>query len=149
MCRTIPWSNSRMDVYITRRNNLAALVNSMFDGNQAKLGAKIGVKQPQVNRWLSTSTASPRKISETSARHIEAKLGLPKGVLDDQRGCSNIVRPTQRKVVDEFFWLMENGDDTAKQTIAFIVDSLMTQAKSKNEKPSVELPATRKGLKKA
>lgn len=147
MRRFKPWSNSRVDIYATRQKNLAALVNTMADGNQAKLGSLIGVKQPQMNRWLSNSTASPRKISETSARHIEAKLGLPKGAMDDQRGCLNVVRPVQRKVIDNFFWLMENGDDTAKQTLAVIVDSLMTQASTPVDKPTVELPTTRKGHK--
>lgn len=122
-----PCSNSRVDVYAIRQKNLAALVNTLFDGNQARLGTAIGVKQPQVNRWLSNSTASPRKISESSARQIEIKLGLPKGGLDETGGVA--LRPIQRKAIDDFFWIMENGEEKEKSILLATVDAIKSAYK--------------------
>jgi DNA-binding transcriptional regulator YdaS (Cro superfamily) len=65
-----------------RRQNLARLIASRFGGNQTHFARALGVKPPQVNRWVSTTAADPRSISEQSARAVEAACGLPPGWLD-------------------------------------------------------------------
>lgn len=71
-----------MDTYQARRANLLRLINDDFDGNQTALAAAVGVKPPQVNRWVSETASEKRRITEDSARHIEEKCRKPLGWLD-------------------------------------------------------------------
>lgn len=81
MCRGLPLNHS-MDIYEIRRARLQALIAQRCAGNQATLSSKTGIKAPQINRWLSSGTKDPRRITETSARNIEHKMGLPSGWMD-------------------------------------------------------------------
>lgn len=78
----VPAKNRGMDVYETRRRNLQNLVKTRFSNSQADLADAVGIKPPQVNRWLSKTTSDPRKISERSARQIETALNISPGWLD-------------------------------------------------------------------
>ena len=62
-----------MDTYQARRANLLRLIDEDFDGNQTAFAAAVGVKPPQVNRWVSETASEKRRITEDSARRIEEK----------------------------------------------------------------------------
>ncbi|WP_369064758.1 helix-turn-helix domain-containing protein [Burkholderia gladioli] len=71
-----------MDIYAHRRRHLKSLIDTEFNGSQKEFAEHIGVKAPQVSRWLSGTTSDARNISEASARAIEAKCGKLAGWLD-------------------------------------------------------------------
>lgn len=71
-----------MDTYESRRANLQMLIDREFGGNQAALATVLGLKPPQVNRWLSSTAKDTRKITEESARRIERACGKEDGWLD-------------------------------------------------------------------
>lgn len=71
-----------MDIYAHRRRHLKSLIDTEFNGSQKEFAEYIGVKAPQVSRWLSGTTSDARNISEASARAIEAKCAKPAGWLD-------------------------------------------------------------------
>lgn len=71
-----------MDIYENRRLNLLQLIAREFGGNQTAFARHVGVSPPQVNRWVSETASDTRRISEKSARQIEAKCGKPPGWLD-------------------------------------------------------------------
>lgn len=73
-----------MDTKTRRRENLRALVNTRFGGNQERTAEALQIKPSQLNRWLSKTTKDPRAITEDSARRIEELLGLPAGALDKE-----------------------------------------------------------------
>lgn len=75
-------SNFSMKIFETRRQRLKKIIADDFNGNQAEFSRKTGIKAPQINRWLSTSAADPRNITEKSARKIEQGTGKPSGWLD-------------------------------------------------------------------
>lgn len=126
--------NSGVNVYAIRQRNLAALVESMFAGNQAKLASAIGAKQPQVNRWLSTSTASPRKISEESARQIEAKLGLRENGLDDPNGCVSDGAAQPNPVFDDVRWILEHGRPNEISIFMATIEAIKSAHKNQDVK---------------
>jgi|GEM_PF-4231930 len=72
-----------MDIYEARRHNLLQLIAREFKGNQTAFARKVGVSAPQVNRWLSETASDKRRISEESARQIEAKCEKSSGWLDN------------------------------------------------------------------
>ena len=67
-----------MDIYELRKRNLKRLI---ADGvtTAADVARRIEKPPSQVSRWLSDTTKGPRKITEDSARYIEAAL-QPLGV---------------------------------------------------------------------
>lgn len=71
-----------MDTYQARRQNLIGLIEAEFAGNQTAFAAKVGVKPPQVNRWVSDTASDKRRINEDSARRIEDACGKDHGWLD-------------------------------------------------------------------
>lgn len=71
-----------MDIYQARRTNLLRLIDEDFGGNQTAFAAVVGLKPPQVNRWVSETASEKRRITEDSARHIEERCHKPAGWLD-------------------------------------------------------------------
>ncbi len=71
-----------MDIYQARRTNLLRLINDDFGGNQTAFAVVVGVKPPQVNRWVSETASEKRRITEDSARRIEEKCHKSVGWLD-------------------------------------------------------------------
>ena len=69
---------SKKRLYAIRRENLDALIQIHFSGNQASLATAIERAPAMVNQWL----REYRNISEHSARWIEMCLSLPAGILD-------------------------------------------------------------------
>ena len=82
-------SDNRMDIFELRRLNLQLLIDVDFNGNQASMSEKTGIKTPQINRWLSTTAKEKRKITETSARSIEASCGKPSGWMDHENSAGD------------------------------------------------------------
>lgn len=128
-----------MKVYDIRRKNLAALVKDVFGKNQAKLAVAIGVKQPQVNRWLSTSSASPRRISETSARHIEARLGLPHNGLDDPNSYMGSAKPSPSKALEDFQTALELSDHSERSILLSTISTIINTHKKDERTPGLPL----------
>ena len=71
-----------MDTYAARRKGLIHLIATEYGGNQTTFADHIGVKPPQVNRWVSGTASETRRITEDSARRIEERCGKPTGWLD-------------------------------------------------------------------
>lgn len=71
-----------MDIYQARRTNLLRLIDDDFGGNQTAFAAAVGLKPPQVNRWVSETASEKRRITEGSARHIEERCHKEAGWLD-------------------------------------------------------------------
>lgn len=71
-----------MDIYQARRTNLLRLIDDDFGGNQTAFAVAVGLKPPQVNRWVSETASEKRRITEDSARHIEERCHKPAGWLD-------------------------------------------------------------------
>lgn len=74
-----------MDIYSIRKENLAHLIQTKFDGRQVQLAEKMDIKPPIISRWLSSTTKDGRNITEHSARAIESAAGLPSGWLDQKQ----------------------------------------------------------------
>ena len=71
-----------MDIYQARRTNLLRLIDDDFGGNQTAFAVAVGLKPPQVNRWVSETASEKRRITEDSARHIEERRHKEAGWLD-------------------------------------------------------------------
>jgi hypothetical protein len=67
-----------------RHRKLRELIDSRHEGNQAKFCAAVGISRSQVGQWL----GGYRNMSDTSAREIEAKLGLPRLWIDGVSGIA-------------------------------------------------------------
>ena len=71
-----------MDVKRTRLLRLREVIESRFAGVAGRCADAVGVKRPQMSRWVTDNEEARQGIAEESARHIEAMLGLPRGWLD-------------------------------------------------------------------
>lgn len=71
-----------MDVFETRRKRLRALVKDRFEESPTEFGAAIDRPQDYVSRLLSNGPHR-KNLGEKLARHIEARLDLPVGWLDE------------------------------------------------------------------
>ena len=71
-----------MDIKAVRLNRLRKLVADRYEGNAGRCADFMGMKRPQINRWLTHNDEARQGISEESARDIEKKHGLPSGWLD-------------------------------------------------------------------
>lgn len=81
--RVIPVVKWRaMNAKQNRLKNLRALIDSRFDGVAGRCADAVGVKRPQMSRWVTENSEVRQGIAEDSARQIEAKLGIERGSLD-------------------------------------------------------------------
>jgi len=65
-----------------RFQNLRWLISTRFGGNAGQCADFLGMKRPQMSRWVTDNEASRQGISEESAREMESKLGLRPRSLD-------------------------------------------------------------------
>lgn len=65
-----------------RFQNLRWLISTRFGGNAGQCADFLGMKRPQMSRWVTDNEVTRQGVSEESAREIERKLGLPRGSLD-------------------------------------------------------------------
>lgn len=65
-----------------RLSRLRQLIADQFDGKAGQCADALGIKRPQMSRWVTTNDSARQGIAEESARYIEKKLGMPKGWLD-------------------------------------------------------------------
>jgi hypothetical protein len=70
------------DIYMTRRQNLRAVIKSRFGGSQTKFGELVDYDSSRVSRLLSENPATQKNIGARLARSIEQKLDLPQNWLD-------------------------------------------------------------------
>lgn len=76
-------SNQHMEIFETRIRRLVKLIADDFGGNRAAFARHVGMKPPQVSRWLNNNQGAKRPaINEKSAREIEHKCFKPEGWLD-------------------------------------------------------------------
>lgn len=73
-----------MDITELRRRRLRELIDTRFNGVVLQLANHIGMKPPQLHRWLNGGQG----MREDSARSIEDKLRLTKLWLDQEPGLS-------------------------------------------------------------
>ena len=75
-----------MDIQEIRRANLAALVQTRFQGNQSSLATAVDRQASYISRCLTSSGKHAKPIGEKFARHIETCLALMPGALDSATG---------------------------------------------------------------
>lgn len=73
--------NPDPDVYEIRRRQLRRLIDERFKGVVAHAAEALGMRAPQLHRWLSTK-GEIRRLEYDSARKIEARLHLAPMWLD-------------------------------------------------------------------
>lgn len=71
-----------MDEFETRKRRLNALIADKFNGNRSRFCEASGEDPTYISRIYSRNPDQAKPFSETIARRIERKLGLPKGWLD-------------------------------------------------------------------
>lgn len=93
-----------------RLRNLQAIIKDQFDGKAGRLADALGKKRPQIYRLFSNSD-NRRDIGEELAREIEAKLGLPRGWLDQEPSSAQpgAISPTARDFVSTTERLASEG----------------------------------------
>lgn len=80
--------HSRMDdIYLIRRNNLAAVCREKVGGNQSELARALEMVPNLVNRYLKV-----KRIGDDVARAVEATYGLESGWMDN-------VHPSDREAL--------------------------------------------------
>jgi transcriptional regulator with XRE-family HTH domain len=87
-----------------RKNQLLALINSKFNGNQADFARAIGKSPSQINQWL----AGVRNLGDGSVRQIEKKLKL--GDYFDTPGNITPLKPAPDPLISEALALLEGTD---------------------------------------
>lgn len=75
-----------MDIQAIRRFNLAALIQSRFQGNQSALALAVDRQASYISRCLADAGKHSKPIGEKFARHIEKALELLPGALDTLPG---------------------------------------------------------------
>ncbi|HGM5018389.1 TPA: helix-turn-helix transcriptional regulator [Pseudomonas aeruginosa] len=74
-----------MNITDIRRNNLALLLRTRFNGNKKALGDAVGRQAGYVGGML-PNAKNQRSFGESNARDFEHRLGLPAGWLDTPQG---------------------------------------------------------------
>lgn len=85
-----------MDVKAIRLRKLRELIETKFDGNAGQCADALGIKRPQMSRWVTSNPETRQGIAEESARAIEKKIGLDTlwmdgGVKQDQKGLDPLI----------------------------------------------------------
>src|SRR5690554_4398553 len=85
-----------MDIYETRRDNLAKLIEDSFEGRQRRLADAIDRQPDYISRVLGGS----KRLGKKLARDIEPKLNLGEGWLDrDNRAPDYILHPVRERIM--------------------------------------------------
>lgn len=71
-----------MDAKENRRLQLLRIIKTRFNGNSGQCADALGIKRPQMSRWITGNEDARQGIAEESARALERKLGLPSGLMD-------------------------------------------------------------------
>lgn len=79
-----------MKITDIRRENLALLLRTRFEGNKNALGKAVGRQAGYVSGML-PDAKNPRSFGESNARDFEQLLGLPAGWLDSPQGSGTAV----------------------------------------------------------
>ncbi len=115
-----------MDVKTARLLNLRNIVETDFGGNAGKCADALGIKRPQIHRWITSNDKARQGISEESARAIEAKLGKSHGSLDSLLD-GVVTSENDAKVVAEFAWIFSNATDEGR---TFLCNAIKAAAKA-------------------
>lgn len=91
-----------MDIYQARRTNLLRLIDDDFGGSQTAFAAAVGLKPPQVNRWVSETASEKRRITEGSARHIEERCHKEAGFFLLKKLTARLLTGDNRAVNNSF-----------------------------------------------
>lgn len=121
-----------MDVKTARLSNLRTIIANDFGGNAGKCADELGIKRPQIHRWVTINDAARQGISEESARSIEAKLGKPHGLMDALPGDAIEESGVDAQAIAEFAWVYQHvnadGRDLLRKTIAACRGAYLKQA---------------------
>lgn len=126
-----------MDVKTARLLNLRNIIESDFDGNAGKCADALGIKRPQLHRWITTNDEARQGISEDSARAIESKLGKDAGSLDALPD-GTISTDSDAQVIAEFAWIFHNATEEGR---TFLCNAIKAAAKAylKEERRTADL----------
>lgn len=115
-----------MDTKTKRRLQLIQIIEDMFNGESGQCADKLGVKRPQLSRWITANEDARQGISEDSARSIEDKLDLPRLWLD---GLSESNPP--ESAVADFEWTYNNANEDGKKFLQGAIDAAKVFVKTK------------------
>lgn len=128
-----------MDVKTVRLLHLRAYIEKDFGGNASQCADALGIKRPQLSRWITANDAARQGISEESARAIEARLGKPHGAMDRMPEGLD-AQKSDADVIEEFTWLWSSFNDAGRNFLKDMLRSAASQAlffkkPSKGQKP--------------
>lgn len=115
-----------MHVKTARMLNLRNIIESDFKGNAGACADVLGMKRPQIHRWITPNPEARQGISEESARAIEQKLGKPPGALDALPD-GLITSDNDSKVISEFAWIYHNATEEGR---AFLCNAIKAASKT-------------------
>lgn len=115
-----------MDVKTARLLNLRNIIETDFGGNAGKCADTLGIKRPQIHRWVTANEEARQGISEESARAIEEKLKKPSGYLDALPD-GLVKSDDDAKVIAEFAWIFHNATDEGR---AFLCNAIKAASKT-------------------
>lgn len=107
-----------MDTKTNRYLNLRQLIRIRFNGNAGKCADALGIKRPQMSRWVTENESARQGIAEESARSIEKKLGLRRGSMD---GHPELLEEQDaaghREAVERFSWIYASATDKGRELL--------------------------------
>lgn len=73
-----------MNIYDTRRKNLASLIAQKYENNRSQFARAVNKNVNTINLYLTTNETLRRNIGERNARELEKTASLPTGWLDQE-----------------------------------------------------------------
>lgn len=129
-----------MDVKAVRLHHLREIIDTDFHGNAGACADALGIKRPQLSRWITPNDMVRQGISEESARTIELKLGKPAGTMDRAPNGSAMMAD-ETTICAEFAWTWQNcteeGRDFLRNTIRLAAKSFLANGNARTDEPDL------------
>jgi len=101
-----------------RFQNLRWLISTRFGGNAGQCADFLGMKRPQMSRWVTDNEASRQGISEESAREMESKLGLrPRSLDSDSAAEKTALTTDESELLEAWAYLLPTEKEAIMKQI--------------------------------